>query len=77
MIHLNVVAQLSLTKCVLPHMIERRRGHIVITSSLAGKAGTYSDFSGTSSNSGFYIYMEFKSAVVLVICPFNVDHIKH
>jgi dehydrogenase/reductase SDR family protein 7 len=38
MIELNVIGQISLTKCVLPHMIERHCGQIVVTSSLAGKA---------------------------------------
>lgn len=39
MIDLNVIGQVSLTKSVLPHMIKRRSGHIVITSSLAAKMG--------------------------------------
>jgi len=39
MIELNTVAPMSLTKCVLPHMIARQRGHIVINSSIAGKIG--------------------------------------
>ena len=34
--HLSVV---SLTKMVLPHMIENSKGHIVVTSSGAGKVG--------------------------------------
>ena len=39
MIELNTVAPISLTKCVLPHMMARRQGHIVVTSSIAGKFG--------------------------------------
>jgi len=39
MIDLNVIGQVSLTKSVLPHMIKRRSGHVVITSSLAAKMG--------------------------------------
>jgi len=39
MIELNTVAPISLTKCVLPHMTARKQGHIVITSSIAGKIG--------------------------------------
>ena len=41
MIELNIIAPISLTKCVLPHMIACQRGHIVTTSSIAGKIGNY------------------------------------
>lgn len=37
MLDLNVLSVLSLTKHVLPHMLERKEGHIVLMSSLAGK----------------------------------------
>ena len=36
---LNTVGTISLTKAILPHMIERRKGQIVVLSSLAGKYG--------------------------------------
>jgi len=39
MIELNVVGVISLTKAVLPAMIKRGEGHVVVTSSLAGKMG--------------------------------------
>ncbi|KAL3874940.1 hypothetical protein ACJMK2_037892 [Sinanodonta woodiana] len=39
MLKLNVLGPLSLTKAVLPHMLDRRVGHIVCTSSVAGKFG--------------------------------------
>jgi len=39
MIELNVIAPISLTKCVLPHMIARQQGRIVITSSISSKIG--------------------------------------
>ena len=38
-IDLLVVAQISLTKAVLPHWLERKQGHVVITSSGSGKMG--------------------------------------
>ena len=38
-IHLNLEAPIVLTRNVLPGMIERGRGHIVFTSSLAGTGG--------------------------------------
>ena len=36
---LNTVGTISLTKAILPHMIERREGQIVVVSSLSGKSG--------------------------------------
>jgi len=41
MLELNTIAPISLTKCVLPHMIARQQGRVVITSSLAAKIGDY------------------------------------
>lgn len=35
----DVMGQIALTKAVLPHMQERGRGHIAVTSSVAGKVG--------------------------------------
>ena len=40
LIELNVIGTISLTKVVLPHMIKRNAGHIVVVSSIAGKIGT-------------------------------------
>ena len=39
MMELNFHSQLSLTKLVLPHMIRRKTGQLVVTSSVAGKIG--------------------------------------
>ena len=36
---LNTVGTISLTKAILPHMIERRKGQIAVVSSLGGKFG--------------------------------------
>ena len=36
---LNTVGTISLTKAILPHMIERREGQIVVVSSIGGKFG--------------------------------------
>ena len=36
---LNTVGTISMTKAILPHMIERHEGRIVIVSSLSGKIG--------------------------------------
>ncbi|XP_060083554.1 dehydrogenase/reductase SDR family member 7-like [Ylistrum balloti] len=35
----NVLGPVSLTRAVLPHMMSRNQGHIVVTSSVAGKLG--------------------------------------
>jgi NADP-dependent 3-hydroxy acid dehydrogenase YdfG len=35
----DVLGQIALTKQVLPHMIERKSGHIAVTASVAGKVG--------------------------------------
>ena len=39
LLDLNVVGTISLTKAVLPHMIEHREGQIVVVSSVTGKFG--------------------------------------
>ena len=41
LLDLNVVGVISLTKAVLPHMIERHEGQIVVVSSVTGKLGKY------------------------------------
>ena len=38
---INFFGNIALTKALLPHMIERKNGHIVITSSVAGKFGFF------------------------------------
>ena len=40
----NVLGTTSLTREVLPDMVRRKKGHIVVTSSLAGKSGKNSSF---------------------------------
>lgn len=49
MLEINVLSVLSLTKLVLPHMLDRREGHIVNMSSLAGKLGAPMSGSYTGS----------------------------
>lgn len=39
MLKVNTLGTLSITKCVLPQMINQKSGRIVVTSSLAGKLG--------------------------------------
>jgi short-subunit dehydrogenase len=40
LMNLNYFGPVFLTKCVLPSMIQRKEGHIVVMSSLTGKFGT-------------------------------------
>jgi NADP-dependent 3-hydroxy acid dehydrogenase YdfG len=39
LIEINVLGQIALTKAVLPQMLKQGSGHIVVTSSVAGKVG--------------------------------------
>ena len=41
LLDLNVVGTISLTKAVLPHMIESHEGQIVVVSSVSGKIDKY------------------------------------
>ena len=41
LLDLNGVGTISFTKAVLPHMIERHEGQIVVVSSVVGKFGKY------------------------------------
>ncbi|MEX0608029.1 MAG: SDR family oxidoreductase [Balneolaceae bacterium] len=40
LMEINYFGAVGLTKEVLPHMLERKSGHIIVTSSVAGKIGT-------------------------------------
>ena len=44
LLDLNVAGTISLTKAVLPHMIERHEEQIVVVSSIAGKTGNVINF---------------------------------
>ena len=44
LLDLNVVGTISLSKAVLPHMIERHEGQIVVVSSIMGKIGNAINF---------------------------------
>ena len=43
LLDLNTVGTISLTKAILPHMIKRREGEVVIVSSVLGKYGNCYD----------------------------------
>ncbi|MEX0844625.1 MAG: SDR family oxidoreductase [Balneolaceae bacterium] len=40
LMEINYFGAIGLTKEVLPHMVQRKSGHIIVTSSVAGKIGT-------------------------------------
>lgn len=40
LMEINYFGSVGLTKAVLPHMVERQKGHVLVTSSVAGKIGT-------------------------------------
>ena len=44
LLDINLVGTISLTKAVLPHMIERHEGQIVVVSSISGKVGNVINF---------------------------------
>ena len=48
LLDLNVVGTISLTKAVLPHMIERHEGQIVVVSSVLGKHGITYTYNATN-----------------------------
>ena len=73
---LNVLGPMSITKQVLPHMLQRRQGHIVVTSSVAGKLGApcSSTYSATKhAVQGFFnsLRMEVcdRNVQVTMVCP--------
>ncbi|OWF37619.1 dehydrogenase/reductase SDR family member 7-like [Mizuhopecten yessoensis] len=75
-LELNVLGVLSLTKLVLPHMADRRSGHIVNVSSIAGKLGAPLSGSYTGAKhaiQGWFdslrVEMFDKNVSVTNICP--------
>jgi len=55
LLDINLIGSISLTKAVLPHMIERHEGQIVVVSSILGKFGNKIVIFFTEPL--FYIYM--------------------
>ncbi|BFZ12367.1 hypothetical protein BsWGS_15406 [Bradybaena similaris] len=72
----NVLGPVSLTQQVLPHMIQRKQGQVVVTSSLAGKLGSPNSRSYTGAKLAVAGYFEcLRTEIsehnidVTVICP--------
>ncbi|XP_046579850.1 dehydrogenase/reductase SDR family member 7-like isoform X2 [Haliotis rubra] len=76
MLETNVLGPLSLTKAVLPDMIARRDGHIVVMSSVAGKVGAPLSGSYTGSKHAIQGWFEClwveqypNNIKVTMVCP--------
>jgi short-subunit dehydrogenase len=73
---LNVIGTFSMTKAVLPYMIERKSGHLVAISSVAGKMGApvSGSYSATKhALQGFFNTLRYEVAdrniTVTTVCP--------
>ncbi|ESO02714.1 hypothetical protein HELRODRAFT_65082 [Helobdella robusta] len=80
LIDLNVLSPISLVKCVLPDMIKRKSGHIVVTSSLAGKFGLpysasycLSKWAINGWHESLYCEMKQHNIDVTIVCPGPID----
>ena len=76
---INYFSYIKLTKAVLPHMIQKGYGHIVVMSSIAGKFGFYlrSTYSATKhALHGYFeslrLEYEKKGILVTIVCPGKV-----
>jgi dehydrogenase/reductase SDR family member 7B len=73
---INYFGNIALTKALLPHFRQRKTGHIIVTSSIAGKFGFYLRSSYSASKHalhGFYeslrLEEEENGLKVLIVCP--------
>jgi dehydrogenase/reductase SDR family protein 7 len=76
LLELNTLGTISLTKAILPFMVERHEGHIVVVSSVAGKLGAPVSASYSASKfalQGFFntLRMELldRDVKVTIVCP--------
>ncbi|WP_103664908.1 SDR family oxidoreductase [Gracilimonas amylolytica] len=76
LMEINYFGAVGLTKQVLPHMVERKSGHIIVTSSVAGKIGTRvrSGYSGSKhAVQGFFNSLRQEmyqhNVAVTLLCP--------
>jgi len=67
MISLNVVGPVSLTKCVLPHMVARRHGYILVNSSVMGKMRKTLLINSTNYTLTVNIILKFRNCEILWI----------
>ncbi len=76
LMEINYFGAIGLTKQVLPHMVERKTGHIIVTSSVAGKVGTKlrSGYAGSKhAVQGFFSSLRQEmyehNVAVTLLCP--------
>lgn len=76
LMEINYFGAVGLTKEILPHMVERKSGHIIVTSSVAGKIGTKfrSGYSGSKhAVQGFFNSLRQEmyehNVAVTLLCP--------
>ncbi|ESO90160.1 hypothetical protein LOTGIDRAFT_218247 [Lottia gigantea] len=70
LLEVNVLGTLSLTKAVLPYMVERKEGHIVVVSSTAGKLGA--PLSGSYTGTKHALQGWFESLRIEAV-EYNID----
>ncbi|XP_071833166.1 dehydrogenase/reductase SDR family member 7-like [Apostichopus japonicus] len=75
-LHLNLLGSISITKCILPHMIENKQGHIVNISSVAGKLCAPCSTSYSASKFGMNGYFDtlrtevyYHNIAITNVCP--------
>ena len=54
---LNFIGTVSLTKAVLPYFVQRKSGHVVVTSSVAGKMGSQSKIFSAATKSALNLWL--------------------
>ncbi|KAA0153620.1 hypothetical protein FNF27_06772 [Cafeteria roenbergensis] len=80
MMQLNVIGNISVTKAFLPAMLDRGSGHIMVTSSVAGKVGApcSSSYAATKhAVQGYYSALRnevsYRGVDVTLVCPGPVE----
>jgi short-subunit dehydrogenase len=76
LMEINFFGTIALTKSVLPYMLQKKAGHIVVTSSIAGKFGFYLRSTYSASKHALHGFFEslrmevYKDNInVMLVCP--------
>ena len=68
-LELNTIGTVSLTKAVLPHMIERGKGCLVVISSVAGLIGKPAYFNFDTGYWCVVLWFDFQALLALRLTP--------